>query len=654
MAAPLDERFVALQEALLGRYSLERELGRGGMGTVYLARDVRLDRPVAIKALHPELAVRPDARRRFIAEARTAAALAHPHIVPIIAVEERETLVFIVMALVDGETLGERIRRRGPLVPEDAERMLRETAWALGYAHAHGVIHRDLTLENILLERGSGRALLADFGLAGASGAVESSPLFGTPGFLAPEVIRGESADPRSDLYALGVVGYTALAGRAPFEAETASQLLAKHLVQPPPPLAPLARGASRRLIEAIEACLAKDPDARPIDPPAFLARLERVPEPVAIAAPLRHWFTRWERIRPIYAMATPILALQTWLLIFAYQYEQSTALLTAALISTVLTLTAIPVGAHLFFEALSLRQLKRFGFGIDDIRAAYPHRLEEVRQERRREGIPPLPGRVVFDLTVIGAIVLIITFLFIYPNIDNWYAWRNEAIYVKNAILSLASNVYMATLIGVGIGFASPGFRLEAGGRFWRTMERFWRSPLARGVARLAAIGQRQNLGSGSTLHRNTELVLGLAVDDLWRNLPSDLRLDLGDVPALAHTLQASAAETRGLIERLHESERELDADGVDLPRLVATREALETRHKETVTALERLRLELLRLLASKQRTAGLTEQVAIARSLESSLLREVAGHREVRQLLGRAHRRHRSLTPTPTPSTA
>lgn len=650
----MDDQFIALQEALLGRYSLERELGRGGMGTVYLARDVRLDRPVAIKVLHPELAARPESRRRFLAEARTAAGLAHPHIVSIFAVEERENLACFVMALVDGETLGERIRRRGPVPPDEAERVLRETAWALGYAHAHGVVHRDLTLENILLERGTGRALLADFGLAGASDAVEAAPVFGTPGFLAPEIIRGEPATPRSDLYALGVVGYTALSGRPPFDAESSSQLLAKHLVQPAPPLAPLARGASRRLIEAIEACLAKDPDARPIDPPGFLARLERAPEPVAVAAPLRSWFTRWERIRPVYALATPILALQTWLLIFVYGTSGRAGFLAAAAVSTVLTLTAIPVGAHLFFEAFALRHLKRFGFGIDDIRAAYPHRLEEVRQERRREGIPPLPGRVVFDLTVFGAIVLAITFLFIYPKIDNWYEWAGEANYVKVAILQLASDVYLATLVGVGIGFASPGFRLEPGGRFWRLMESAWRSRLARGVARLAAIGQRQQVGGGSTLHRNTELVLGLAVDDLWRNIPVETRHDLGDVPALAHTLQASASEMRGLIERLHESERDLEPGNPEVAKVIAIRDALEARHKETVTALERLRLELLRLLASKQPTVELTQQIEVARALEGTLLREVAGHREVRRLLGRAHRQRSPMAPTPTPSTA
>ena len=411
----MDDRFVVLQEALLGHYSLERELGRGGMGTVYLARDIRLDRPVAIKVLHPELAATPESRHRFLAEARTAAGLAHPHIISIFAVEERDDLACIVMALIDGETLGARIRRRGPLPPEDAERVLRETAWALGYAHAQGIVHRDLTLENILLERGSGRALLADFGLAGATEAVEAAPVFGTPGFLAPEIIRGESATPQSDLYSLGVVGYTALAGRPPFEAETLSQLLAKHLVQPPPPLAPLARGASRRLIEAIEACLAKDPDARPSDPPAFLARLERAPEPVAIAAPLRNWFTRWERIRPVYALATPILALQTWLLIFVYGISGRSGLPRRGDRFDGVDPDGHPARARISSSKRSRCDCSgASASGSTTSGAAYPHRLEEVRQERRREGIPPLPGRVVFDLTVIGAIVLAITFLFI------------------------------------------------------------------------------------------------------------------------------------------------------------------------------------------------------------------------------------------------
>ena len=617
----IDDRFVALQEALLGRFSLERELGRGGMGTVYLARDVRLDRPVAIKCLHPELAARPEARRRFLAEARTAAGLAHPHIVSIFAVEERENLACFVMALVDGETLGERIRRRGPLPPDDAERMLRETAWALGYAHAHGVVHRDLTLENILLERSTGRALLADFGLAGASEAVESAPIFGTPGFLAPEIIRGEPATPRSDLYALGVVGYTALSGRPPFEAETASQLLAKHLVQPAAPLAPLARGASRRLIEVIEACLAKDPDARPNDPPAFLARLERAPEPVMIAPALRNWFTRWTRIKAIYALATPILAMQTWLMIYGYFESGLANLLTAALISTILTLTAIPVIGQLISEAVELRSLRRAGYGIDDIRAAFPHWRDEQVRDRRREGLAPLAGRVMFDLTVVGAIVIVLGFLVIWPNLERMGISAYEAGFTRMVMVDWLSYVYLGTLTGVGVGFLVPGHRPAPDGRFARLVERFWRSRFAGVVVRLSAVGQRGALTATATLHRNTEMVLGLAVDDLWKSIPETMRSELGDVPLLAHTLQGSATDLRGMIDRLRESERDLLGEAALAEQLATTRGALESRHKETVTSLERIRLQLLRLLATRERTSELTQQIQVARSLEHAL---------------------------------
>lgn len=460
----LTPEFLALQESLLGRYSLERELGRGGMGTVFLARDVRLDRPVAIKFLRADLAADPVARSRFLHEARTAARLAHPHIVPIFAVESEGPRPFLVMALVDGETLGSRLRRRGALPPEEGERLLRETAWALGYAHAQGVVHRDITLENILVERDSGRVLLGDFGLATAREAIEMQPRFGTPGYLAPEVIRGEPSSPASDIYALGVVAWHALAGRAPFEAESTAGLLAKHLVQSPPALAPLARGASRRLVAAVEGCLAKDADARPADANALLALLERVPEPVAIAPALRNWFTRWERIRPVYALATPILALQTWLLVYGSVEYDSRALLIAAAVSTVLTVTAVPLLIHLGFEAWALRALHRVGFGIADIRAASSHWRDALERERRSEGLPPLPGRVVFDLTVVGAVVLAAVFIFWYPNVDRWYDPWGEAAYVKRTILSMSSSLYLATLTGIGIGFASPGFRIAPG----------------------------------------------------------------------------------------------------------------------------------------------------------------------------------------------
>src|ERR687889_630897 len=158
----------ALERAIAGRYALERELGRGGMGVVLLARDLSLERPVALKLLPSLLAAQPVLRERFLREARTAAGLSHPHVVPIHAVEEHDGLAFIAMAFVDGETLAERVRRTGPLPPREVARILREVAWALAYSHGRGIVHRDIKPDNILIERGSGRALVTDFGIAQA------------------------------------------------------------------------------------------------------------------------------------------------------------------------------------------------------------------------------------------------------------------------------------------------------------------------------------------------------------------------------------------------------------------------------------------------------------------------------------------------------
>ncbi len=155
MVEQVDRLFLEFQSALAGRYSLERELGRGGMGVVYLAREVRLDRPVAIKVLPPSKSRDSRLRERFLREARTAAKLSHPNIIPIFTVDETGEFVFFAMAFVQGETLTQRVRGRGPLPPSEAARVLRDVAWALAYAHSQGVVHRDVKPDNIILEVGS-------------------------------------------------------------------------------------------------------------------------------------------------------------------------------------------------------------------------------------------------------------------------------------------------------------------------------------------------------------------------------------------------------------------------------------------------------------------------------------------------------------------
>src|SRR5688500_864568 len=166
MADEFDEIFLAVQSVLVSEYSLERELGSGRMGIVYLAREVSLDRLVALQVLPPQLRINPDLRQRFLREAHTAARLSHPNIVPIFRVGEAGEFVYFAMAYVEGETLTQRVRTKGPLTPVEGVRILREAAWALAYAHARNIVHRDVKPDNILLERGTQRALLTDFGIA--------------------------------------------------------------------------------------------------------------------------------------------------------------------------------------------------------------------------------------------------------------------------------------------------------------------------------------------------------------------------------------------------------------------------------------------------------------------------------------------------------
>src|SRR4051794_25553774 len=176
------------------------------MGVVYLARDVRLDRDVAIKILPAHLADTPSAREQFLREARMAAKLSHPNIVPIHRVSEAGGFVFFVMSYVEGETLGERLRTRGPLPPTDATRVLREVAWALAYAHGRGIVHRDVKPDNILLETGTGRALVTDFGIAQAQADAvaisDPGKVMGTAHFMSPEQAASAPIDGRSDIYA--------------------------------------------------------------------------------------------------------------------------------------------------------------------------------------------------------------------------------------------------------------------------------------------------------------------------------------------------------------------------------------------------------------------------------------------------------------------
>ena len=263
------------------QYEVEKEIGRGGMGIVYKGRDKRLKRPVAIKLLPPELAFRSEIRMRFLREAEMAAQLSHPHIVPIYSVDEREGLVYFVMALVEGENLGTRIAREGPTKPDEARRILREVGDALAYAHSQNTVHRDIKPDNILIDGQTGRTMVTDFGIARAVSEGAEQKLtgtgiaIGTPAFMSPEQSAGDrDIDGRTDLYSLGIVAYQMLCGDLPFNATSAPALLVKHLSERPIPIDQRAN-VPPDLARAVMLCLEKNPDDRFPDARSFVQALE-------------------------------------------------------------------------------------------------------------------------------------------------------------------------------------------------------------------------------------------------------------------------------------------------------------------------------------------------------------------------------------------
>ena len=287
-----------LKAALGEHYAIERELGQGGMATVYLAHDLRHDRPVAVKVLKPELAATLGSER-FLQEIKTTANLQHPHILPLYdsgavsrpidgsadrpddpSIQRAPEFLYYVMPYVEGESLRERLNRERQLPLEDALQITREVADALGYAHSHGIIHRDVKPENILLE--SGHAIVADFGIAravsvgGAQRLTMSGFAVGTPAYMSPEQASGDQhLDARSDVYALGCVLYEMLAGEPPHTGPTPQAILARQLTDEVRPIRPLRSTVSAGLEAAVKQALAPSPADRFATTSAFMEALE-------------------------------------------------------------------------------------------------------------------------------------------------------------------------------------------------------------------------------------------------------------------------------------------------------------------------------------------------------------------------------------------
>ena len=283
-----------LKTALADRYAIEREIGAGGMATVYLAEDVKHHRTVAVKVLRPELSTA-IARERFLREIEIAAQLSHPHILAVHDSGEADGFLFFSMPYVDGESLRTRMLREGPLRIEEALHIAGQIASALGYAHSLGLVHRDIKPENILLHHGE--AMIVDFGIAKAISETSVQRLtatglaIGTPAYMSPEQVAGDRhLDARSDVYSLACVVYEMLAGDPPFVASNPQALMAKHVTDPAPPITTMRPGVPPPAAAALARGLEKVAADRYQSAGEF-ALASRRRHPRRTTAPHRSWY---------------------------------------------------------------------------------------------------------------------------------------------------------------------------------------------------------------------------------------------------------------------------------------------------------------------------------------------------------------------------
>ena len=645
MVQPPDGDFIALQSALAGEYSLDCELGRGGMGIVYLAREVRLARPVAIKVLPPALASRPELREAFLRESRTVAGLNHPNIVPVYAAGERNGFVYIAMAYVEGTTLGERIRTRGPLLPGQAARVLREVAWALAYAHGAKIVHRDVSAENILLERGSERAIVMDFGIASAMQTAaldESGHVMGNAHYVSPEQAAGEPVDARSDLYSLGVVGYYALTGRLPFDAETSAEVVAQHLSAVAPSITSVAGSVPPRLAAAVERCLHKDPVRRYRSAESFAEAIDLAFEHAKeIPAPLRSWISQGEKELPARIAMLGMGAMSG--ISFAIEFGVPFFLVPVTILAVVSVIPPIT----------RLRRIMDAGYHVDDLHAALrEHQLarsEELEYERRdsspriRRALRILLGTSLGG-TALGAYQALEISRMTVSIFERMSAERWSAFY---ELQTQATLTIFFSLVGVTVSvipLAGEFIRHRVAGRIASASISFWKSAWGARIAKLAGIGlkpaQRPMLGMPVL----TEVALGRATDHLYRALPKDARRELAALPETVRRLEDDASRLRESIGALDDQLAVFERGGeaLDDParaaiaeELGAARTAGAERLAATVAALESIRLDLLRLQMGSAPIASVTATLDAAREIGDRIAESIAAQGEVERLL-------------------
>lgn len=622
----IDRDFIELQEALAGEYSLERELGRGGMGIVYLAREVQLDRLVAIKVLPQALAIQPDVRERFLREARLAASLSHPHVVPIYRVGEANGFVFFAMGYVNGETLGERLRTRGPLPSSLATRMLREVTWALSYAHSHGIVHRDVKPDNILLEAETGRAVVTDFGIAQGlhEASIEGSgEITGTARYMSPEQALGEPIDGRSDFYSVGVVGYLALTGRLPLDAPSLSAFLIKQQNEDAAPLAPLAPSAPTALAKAIDRCLRRKPDERFPTGEALADALDAasaVPVRAKIPLALRVWAQSRDPLEPIYLAWTGATTLAAVVNVLESAIRGSAPPVLAILGFAGAGL--LPLVPMALFHARKTYRALNAGYTLRDLRTA----LATWQQERREELLFEYDetesrwARLLRWSTYGAVASMIVAFVVGVPHTTLWRAVVLGSL-GGSALGLVASNV-------LGVRLVPKKLRaLEVSG----LRSKIWNSRLGEWAAKV--LTPRKAKHAADLAYRPTEMALGVAAIDLFKALPAAYRENISELPGVVDRLETHAAGARARVEELEALMATAGHGAANVPtNIVAARDAATRELASAVATLEALRLDLLRLHGGGDHDMRpITTVLQSARELGDQLDRLSQAQREV-----------------------
>jgi eukaryotic-like serine/threonine-protein kinase len=470
-----------LRAKLGDRYDFDRELGRGGMGAVYLARDRKLNRPIALKVLPAEMADNAQLRDRFLRETRTAASFSHPNIVPVYAIEEGDGLLAYAMAFVEGESLADRVKRSGPLTIRETVKLLQDAGYALAYAHGRGVVHRDIKPDNIMLERASGRAMVMDFGIsrgiaAAPAGATQAltriGEVVGTPEYMSPEQATGDHVDGRSDLYSLGLTAYFALTGRPAITGDTTGKVLARQITEQVPPMQSVRSDVPAALGTAIDRCVMKDPADR------FQTGEELVDtlDAAKLAGPEIPLSIRiLQQELSSFSLVLLFLGIVIYFLKLLSEYEGDTPLFIIILVSVLFTRTMQTMR--------EVGRIARSGFSAADIQNGLRAVMAE-RDQRRRELLADAHTRLARKRTLIMASLMLGGALALFAGVLHYrvqVAPKQFRVNFPGNAMILPSMILFG--VSVALLLRSP-FRQPIGEVLFRVV---WLGPIGRGFVRVS-----------------------------------------------------------------------------------------------------------------------------------------------------------------------